>query len=179
MKILVAEKNRLGRATPEVRPRIEAHIGWLKQELDDLDTDLRQRIQRSPVWREKDDLLRSVPGVGPQVSLTLLAYLPELGTLNRKQIAALVGRGTLQSEQWPSPRQALRVGWSSYCTFCTVYGSACGESPQPGAEGVLPATARSREAEEASPHCVYEETAGHPQQHAENWKNRHPTIATS
>ena len=89
--ILVAEKHRLSRAVPEVRPRIEAHIGWLKQELDDLDTDLRQKIQRSPVWREKDDLLRSVPGVGPQVSLTLLAYLPELGTLNRKQISALVG----------------------------------------------------------------------------------------
>ena len=61
--ILVAEKNRLGRATLEVRPSIEAHIGWLKRELDDLDTDLRQRIKRSPVWREKDDLLRSVPGV--------------------------------------------------------------------------------------------------------------------
>ena len=76
--ILVAEKNRLGRATPEVRPRLEAHISWLQQELDDLDTDLRQRIQHSPAWREKDDLLRSVPGVGPQVSLTLLAYLPEL-----------------------------------------------------------------------------------------------------
>ena len=81
--ILVAEKNRLSRAASEVRPRIEAHIDWLKQELDDLDTDLRQKIERSPVWREKDDLLRSVPGVGPQVSLTLLAYLPELGTLNR------------------------------------------------------------------------------------------------
>ena len=91
MNILVAEKNRLSRAAPEVRPRIEAHISWLKQELDDLDTDLRQRIKRSPVWREKDDLLRSVPGVGPQVSLTLLAYLSELGTLNRKQVAALVG----------------------------------------------------------------------------------------
>ena len=76
--IVVAEKNRLSRAAPEVRPRVEAHIDWLKQELDDLDTDLRQRIQRSPMWREKDDLLRSVPGVGPQVSLTLLAYLPEL-----------------------------------------------------------------------------------------------------
>ena len=63
--ILVAEKNRLGRATPEVRPRLEAHISWLKQELDDL-IDLRQRIQHSPVWREKDDLLRSVPGVGPR-----------------------------------------------------------------------------------------------------------------
>ena len=91
MGILVAEKNRLSRAVPEVRPNIEAHIGWLEQELDDLDTSLRQRVQRSPMWREKDDLLRSVPGVGPQVSLTMLAYLPELGKLNRKQIAALVG----------------------------------------------------------------------------------------
>ena len=77
MEILVAEKNRLGRAVPQVRPRIESHISWLKQELDDLDTELRLRIHSSPVWREKDDLLRSVPGVGPQVSLTLLAYLPE------------------------------------------------------------------------------------------------------
>lgn len=101
MDILVAEKNRLGRTTPEVRPRIEAHIGWLKQELDDLDTDLKQRIQRSPVWREKDDLLRSVPGVGPQVSLTLLAYLPELGTLNRKQIAALVGVAPFNRDSGP------------------------------------------------------------------------------
>ena len=102
MGILVAEKNRLSRAAPEVRPSIEAHIGWLKRELDDLDTDLRQRIQRSPAWREKDDLLRSVPGVGPQVSLTLLAYLPELGTLNRKQIAALVGVA-------PFNRDSIRV----------------------------------------------------------------------
>ena len=90
--MLVSEKNRLSAATTvAVRPSIEAHIEWLVRELDDLDTDLRRRIQRSPVWREKDDLLRTVPGVGPQVSLTLLAYLPELGTLDRRQIAALVG----------------------------------------------------------------------------------------
>ena len=105
--ILVAEKNRLGRATPEVRPRLEAHISWLKQELDDLDTDLRQRIQHSPVWREKDDLLRSVPGVGPQVSLTLLAYLPELGTLNRKQIAALVGVAPFNRDSGPHRRNPV------------------------------------------------------------------------
>ena len=110
MKILVAEKNRLGRATPEVRPRIEAHIGWLKQELDDMDTDLRQRIQRSPVWREKDDLLRSVPGVGPQVSLTLLAYLPELGTLNRKQIAALVGVAPFNRDSGPYIEESVLCG---------------------------------------------------------------------
>ena len=89
--ILVAEKNRLSRALPEVRPRIEAHINWLGQELNDLDGELRQTIQNSPVWRGKDELLRSVPGVGPQVSMALLADLPELGTLSRKKIAALVG----------------------------------------------------------------------------------------
>ena len=89
--ILVAEKNRLGTAISAVRPRIEAHIAWLEQELNDVDEGLRQTLRSSPVWREKDDILRTVPGVGEQLSLTLLAHLPELGTLNRRQIAALVG----------------------------------------------------------------------------------------
>ena len=91
MTMSVSEKNRLGTAISAVRPRIEAHIAWLEQELKDLDEGLRQTLLRSPVWREKNDLLRTVPGVGEQVSLTLLAYLPELGTLDRRQIAALVG----------------------------------------------------------------------------------------
>ena len=91
MTLLVSEKNRLGTAIGAVSPRIEAHIAWLEQELSDLDKGLRQTLRRSPVWREKDDLLRTVPGVGEQISLTLLANLPELGTLNRRQIAALVG----------------------------------------------------------------------------------------
>ena len=88
---LVAEKNRLGRATGVVRPNIEADISWLEQGLKDLDKGLRQLLRQCPVWREKDDPLRSVPGVGEQLSLSLLAYLPELGALDRKQIAALVG----------------------------------------------------------------------------------------
>ena len=91
MTMLVSEKNRLGSAIGAVSPRIEAHIAWLEQELSDLDKGLHQTLRRSPVWREKDDLLRTVPGVGEQLSLTLLANLPELGTLNRRQIAALVG----------------------------------------------------------------------------------------
>ena len=92
MTMLLSEKNRLSAATTvAVRPRIEAHIAWLQRELDDLDKSLRETLRQSPVWREKDDLLRTVPGVGEQLSLTLLAYLPELGTLNRRQVAALVG----------------------------------------------------------------------------------------
>ena len=91
VEMLVAEKNRLGRASRAVAPRIRAHIQWLEQELEDLDQGLQQTLRRSPVWREQDNLLRSVPGVGPQLSVALLSDLPELGTLGRRQIAALVG----------------------------------------------------------------------------------------
>ena len=91
LTMMVSEKNRWGTASAAVRPRIEAHINWLKQDLEDLDKELRQTLRQSPIWREKDDLLRSVPGVGEQLPLTLLAHLPELGTLDRRQIAALVG----------------------------------------------------------------------------------------
>jgi transposase len=91
VSMVAAEKNRLARALPSVRPRIRSHISWLEQELKDLDRDLQSRLRQSPLWREKENLLRSVPGVGPQLALSLLAYLPELGTLDRKRIAALVG----------------------------------------------------------------------------------------
>ena len=91
VEMLTAERNRL-RATPSpVQDDVREHIRWLEQRLEKLDGDLRDHLQRSPVWRERDDLLRGVPGVGPVLSVTLLAELPELGTLDRKQIAALVG----------------------------------------------------------------------------------------
>ena len=109
MDILVAEKNRLTRATSQIRPRIQAHITWLEDELGDLDDDLRDRVRKSPLWRVKDDLLRSVPGVGQQMSLTLLAYLPELGTLNRKQISALVGVAPFNRDS--GPRRGRRSVW--------------------------------------------------------------------
>ena len=99
--MLVSEKNRLRRASHSVRPSIQSHITWLEQELSDLDKCLREALRRSPVWREKDDLLRSVPGVGEQLSLSLLAYLPELGTLNHKRIAALVGVAPFNRDSGP------------------------------------------------------------------------------
>ena len=89
--MLTAEKNRLGTAPQRVRKGIQAHITWLERRLAETDDDLSTTIQASPVWREKDDLLQSTPGVGRVLSTTLLASLPELGTLDRKQIAALVG----------------------------------------------------------------------------------------
>lgn len=96
--MLTAERNRLRTARRPLRPRVQAHVAWLKQELADLDKQLRNTLRESPLWREKDDLLRSVPGVGPVLSCTLLAQLPELGSLDRKQIAALVGVAPLNRD---------------------------------------------------------------------------------
>ncbi len=92
LEMVVAEQNRLGfAAAAAVRRDITQHIHWLQRRLRDVDGDLEQAVRTSPVWRLKEDLLRSVPGVGPVVSRTLLGELPELGTLSHRQIAALVG----------------------------------------------------------------------------------------
>jgi transposase len=91
IEMLTAEKNRLRLAARAVRRDIQQHIRWLERRLSDLDKDLAQQVRSSPSWRERDNLLQSVPGIGPVSSVTLLAQLPELGRLNRKEIAALVG----------------------------------------------------------------------------------------
>src|SRR5262245_8177665 len=94
--MLTAEKNRLRQALPAVRAKVAAHIAWLEQALAELDDELDQTLQASPLWRERDELLRSVPGVGPTVSLTLLAHLPERGREGSgKRVAPLVGLAPL------------------------------------------------------------------------------------
>jgi transposase len=98
LAMLVAEQQRWETTVPALRPRLEAHIAWLRQERDELDALLRQQIRHSPLWREDDALLQSVPGVGPVLATTLIAELPELGRLDRKQIAALVGVAPLNCE---------------------------------------------------------------------------------
>ena len=98
VEMLSAEKNRLLSALSSIRKSLRAHITWLQRELQRTDTDLTTAIHQSPVWREKDQLLRSVPGVGPVLTSTLLANLPELGTLTNKQIAALVGVAPLNRD---------------------------------------------------------------------------------
>ena len=97
-EMLTAEKNRLHMARKPVREAIKAHIDYLEKELGHIDADLKGRIEESPIQREKYTLLQSVPGVGPQLSATLLIELPELGSLNRRQIAALVGVAPLNRD---------------------------------------------------------------------------------
>jgi len=107
--MLTAETNRLGFARGPVRRDISQHIRWLERRLDDVDGELRSAIEASPIWRTKDDLLQSVPGVGRVLSLTLLAELPELGQLSRREIAALVGVAPLNRDS--GRRRGKRLVW--------------------------------------------------------------------
>ncbi len=91
VEMLTAEKNRRARAPKILHHSIDEHIRWLEKRLAGFDDELGELIRDTPLWRERDELLRSVPGVGKVLSITLLAQLPELGMLNRKQIAALAG----------------------------------------------------------------------------------------
>ena len=91
VRMRAAEQVRRRQALPLVQRRIDRVLALLEQELKEIDDDLSGRLRESPVWREREELLRSVPGVGPTLTFTLVAELPELGSLTRRQIAALVG----------------------------------------------------------------------------------------
>lgn len=102
LEMLHAEHNRLGqvagRGKQPIKKSLTAHIAFLEREVKRTDTELGTRVQRSPAWRERDDLLQSVPGVGPVLSRTLVGELPELGRLSRREIAKLVGVAPLNRD---------------------------------------------------------------------------------
>jgi transposase len=103
LEMMGAERQREKRVTvPHLRKSIVRLLKALKRELMSVDTDINDAVRGSPVWREKEDLLASVPGVGPTIARTLIAEMPELGRLSRRQIAALAGLApfTRQSGQW-------------------------------------------------------------------------------
>jgi transposase len=93
LEMLGAERRRLEQApaTGPITRDLRNHIRWLERRLADVDDDIGTAVQHSPIWRVREDLLRSVPGIGPTTARTLLAELPELGQLDRRAIAALVG----------------------------------------------------------------------------------------
>jgi transposase len=91
LDMLTVEKNRLVTVRAKIRPDLEAHIHWLSNHLKELDQEMEEFVKGSPIWKEKDTLLQSVPGVGRVTSATMLGMLPELGLLDRQEIAALVG----------------------------------------------------------------------------------------
>jgi transposase len=99
IQMQTAERQRLDTAVLAVQSHIQRHLAWLQADLSDLDRTLSQQVQASPVWRERENLLRSVPGIGPTTALTLVAELPERGRLDRKALAALVGVAPLSCER--------------------------------------------------------------------------------
>lgn len=109
LEMISAERNRLSMSRPDVQRRIRAHLTWLETELAQVDQDLSDRIQGNFQWRQRETLLRTVPGVGPVLSRTLLAELPELGRLSRKQIAALAGLAPLACDS--GTIRGRRVVW--------------------------------------------------------------------
>lgn len=106
IEMRTAESNRLPTAVDAVRAELREHLRYLDKRINELDRDLQQRLRNSSLWRETEDLLRSIPGVGPVLSTTLLADVPELGSIGHKQLAALIGLAPLNrdSGRWRGKR---------------------------------------------------------------------------
>lgn len=109
IEMLISEKNRMHMARKPVSEDIQEHIEYLEKKLERIDSDLKGKIEESPVKRDKYNLLQSVPGIGPNVSATLIIELPELGNLNRRQIAALVGVAPLNRDS--GSKRGRRSPW--------------------------------------------------------------------
>jgi len=124
LEMLGAEQQRLQQATTNpVKRDLRHHIRWLERRITDVDDEIGGAIQGSPIWRVQDDLLQSVPGIGPTVARTLLAELPELGHLDRRAIAALVGVAPFNrdSGQW----RGRRMIWGGRASVrCALYMAA-------------------------------------------------------
>lgn len=118
LDMLHAEKLRVPRSRGRVRANLRSHITWLERSLDDTDDQVRQLIEASPLWRVKDQLLQSVPGVGPKLASTLLGLVPELGRLDRRQIAALVGVAPLARDS--GTLRGRRTCWGGRAPVRTV-----------------------------------------------------------
>ena len=99
--MVTAEKNRRGTAIESLRAGLAKHIAWMEKQIAALDSVLDRMIRSSPIWREKDETLRTAPSIGAKTSSKMLARLPELGTLDRRQIAALVGVAPFNHDSGP------------------------------------------------------------------------------
>ena len=145
IEMLVAERQREKRASAgRVRKSLARHIAALEKELPVIDRDIDTMVRGSPVWREKEDLLITFPGVAHTIARSVLADLPELGRLSRREIASLVGYApfTRQSGQWKGKEHDRRR--STIGTLGHLHGGSLRHSLQSGDACLLPTTARSR-----------------------------------
>jgi transposase len=142
LQMRIAEQQRLPTAAGRIRLAIRRHLTFLGRELRRHDDDLSAAVRASPAWRERDELLQSVPGVGPQVSRVLLAELPELGRASSRQLAALVGLA-------PFSRDSGRARGRR--PFRAVPGCPGGQAAQPHPGGLLRPPGGGRQGQEGRP----------------------------
>lgn len=138
IEMLTAERNRFGAAAVVLRAGIREHIRSLERQLTGVDTEISECIRQSQLWRAKEDLLRRVPGVGPVLSRTLIAGLPELGRLSHKEVAALVGvaplnrdSGTLRGKRLVTLNAIVRANspWNPQLAQDSCYDLDEGDKP--------------------------------------------------
>jgi hypothetical protein len=163
VEMLTAEKNRLASARPPVRTSLRTHITWLERELSHTDRDLAHAIRKSPVWCEKEELLQRTPGVGPVVTTTLLANLPELGTVTAKQIAALVGGAPFNRDSGTVGGDAHGLGRPRAGPSRAVDGDPRGHPIQSRDPRVLSALVCSRQTPKGGLDRLHAEAAAYPQ----------------
>lgn len=118
VEMITAETNRLAQSHKSLRAGIKSHISFLQRELKDIHRDLDGMLRQTPVWREKEDLLRSAKGVGRMTAATLLAELPELGALDGKKIAALVGVAPMNRDS--GTHRGKRMIWGGRASVRTA-----------------------------------------------------------
>lgn len=128
LEMITAEKNRRHIAPAAIIAQITTHIQWLQQQLKQIDKDLEQMVQQSPLWLGKENLLRSMPGIGPVTARTLLAEVPELGTLSRQKLAALVGIAPLNNDS--GKRHGKRSIWGGRASVRRVLYNAARTAAQ-------------------------------------------------
>ena len=167
LEMLVAERNRRHAADPALHERIDAHLRWLEEALAEIEQDLDRAVRESSIWRAKEELLRSVPGIGQVSARTLLAELPELGSLTRRQAAALVGVAPFSRDSGKMRGRRTVWGGRAAPTGLPLHGcSRCRPGQQSGDRRLLQAAPPGRKAGQARAYRLHAQAGRDAQRHA-------------
>ena len=167
IEMVTAERTRLASAPARIHEEIRQHLAWLAARLAGLDTALTQTIQASAVWRAKEDLLQSVPGVGPVLSRTLVAQVPELGALSHKQMAALVGVAPFNRDSGTLRGRRTVFGGRAPVRAVLYMGTLVATQAQPRHQSVLRTLVRGRQSQKGSVDRLYAQTLDHLERHGQ------------
>ena len=169
VEMIGMEANRRRRAADKrLVKKIDRHVAFLEKELADIDADIDTDVRASPAWREAEDMLTSVPGVGPVTARTLIAELPELGGLDRRKLAALVGVAPFNRDSGAWRGHRMIAGGRTSVRNVLYMAALVGHPSQPDRQGDLPAPHQPRQTQEGRHHRLPPTAPDHPQRHRPN-----------